>query len=174
MESPEFPVLNAGRGDFMGRNVDCFSDGPFYIYLGSMDAIPAQPNESFSKQRPEFYEKRPRDLSTKMSLEEKRREWNNYISTNGIFALDGNTRMLVYANIDDRWQPAESEGLPMRLGVSIASNTGKFPNRSTITPIEPVASGYGYIYSRGDPELLPDGDVGNPILLRRRFIPPSQ
>ena len=171
---PEFPVLNAGRGGIMGRNIDCFSDGPFFTYLGSMDAIPAQPNDIFSIQRPEFYEKRPRDLSAEMSLEAKRRERNNYITTDGIFALDGNTRMLVYRNMDDQWQPEESEGLHMRVGVSIASNTEQFPNRSTVSSVLPIATGYGYIYSRGDPELLPDGDVGNPSVLRYRFIPPTQ
>ena len=174
VELPEYPVLNMGRGGLRGRNIDCFSDGPFYTYLGSMDAIPAHPNENISKQRPEFYEQRPRDLSPEMSMEEKRTEWDSYISTDGIFALDGHTRMLVYRNIDDRWQPEESEGLPMRLGVSIASNIKQFPSRSTVSSFYPIASGYGYIYSRGDPELLPGGDVGNPILLRYRFIPPIQ
>lgn len=171
---PEFPVLNAGRFGIIGRNIDCFHDGPFYTYLGSMDAIPALLNENFSTQRPEFYKKRPRDLSTEMSLEAKRRESDNYISTVGIFALDGRTRMLVYRNIDDRWQPEESEGLPMRLGVSIASNSGQFPSRSTISSILPIAAGYGYIYGRGDPEVLPDGDFGNPMVIRYSFIPPIQ
>ncbi len=174
VELPEFPVLNMGRVGLGGRNIDCFNDGPFYTYLGSMDAIPAQPNENISKQRPEFYEKRPRDLSTEMSLEVKRRESNDYISTIGVFALDGNTRMLVYANIDDQWQPEESEGPHMRLGVSIASNTGQFANRSTISTILPIATRSGYVYSRGDPELLPDSDLGNPVVLRYRFIPPIQ
>ena len=174
VELPEFPVLNAGRGGIIGRNIDCFSDGPFYTYLGSMDAIPALPNENYSKQRPEFYKKRPRDLTTEMSLEAKRREWNNYITTDGIFALDGQTRMLVYRNIDDRWQLEETEGLSVHLGLSIASNIKQFPNRSTFSPISPLATGDGYVYSQGDPELLPDGDVGNPIVLRYRFIPPIQ
>ncbi|MCY3614498.1 MAG: hypothetical protein OXH03_05305 [Bacteroidetes bacterium] len=171
---PEFPVLNAGRVGIIGRSIDCFGDGPFYTYLGSMDAIPALPNENFSKQRPEFYKKRPRDLATEMSLEAKRREWDSYISTNGIFALDGNTRMLIYRNIDEQWQPEESVDPRMRVGVSIASNTEQFPNRSAISTIVPIATGDGYLYGRGDPEMLPDGDVGNPVVLRYRFIPPLQ
>ncbi|MXY08819.1 MAG: hypothetical protein F4058_03265 [Rhodothermaceae bacterium] len=174
VELPEYPVLNMGRGGLRGRNIDCFNDGPFYTYLGSMDAIPAHPNENTSKQRPEFYEKRPRDLSPEMSREQKRTEWDSYISTYGIFALDGNTRMLIYRNIDDQWQPKESVDPHMRVGVSIASNTEQFPSRSTISSILPIAAGYGYIYGRGDPEMLPDGDVGNPAVLRYRFIPPIQ
>ncbi|MXW83188.1 MAG: hypothetical protein F4246_01920 [Rhodothermaceae bacterium] len=82
--------------------------------------------------------------------------------------------MLVYRNIDDRWRPEETEGLSVYLGLSIASNIKQFPSRSTISPISPLATGDGYIYSQGDPELLPDGDVGNPTVLRYRFIPPIQ
>jgi len=56
VKSPEFPVLNMGRGGIVGRNIDCFNDGPFYIYLGSMDAIPVHSNRNILYQRPEFYE----------------------------------------------------------------------------------------------------------------------
>ncbi len=40
IKSPESPVLNEGRGRIKGRNVDCFSSGALYIYLGTTDAIP--------------------------------------------------------------------------------------------------------------------------------------
>ncbi|MXZ18565.1 MAG: hypothetical protein F4069_06960 [Rhodothermaceae bacterium] len=170
---PEFPVLNMGRGGIVGRNIDCFSDGPFYIYLGSMDAIPVRSSGNILRQRPEFYEQRPRDLSPDMSLDAKREEWNNYITTDGIFALDGHTRMLVYRNIDDRWLPEGAEDLYLYRGVSIASNKGEFSSLSTISSFVPLAAGYGYLYGQADPELLPDGDIGNPLILRYRFIRPK-
>ena len=170
---PEFPMLNVGRGGIMGRNIDCFSDAPFYTYLESMDAIPARSHVEITQQRPEFFEKRPRDLSQHMSLEVQNAEWNKYITTDGIFALDGYTRMLVYRNIGDKWQ-LEVEGSDRkRRGVSVASNVGRFPHRSTISSTVPIAAGFGYVYSRAAPELLPDGDVGNPVVLRYRFIPPQ-
>lgn len=171
VEWPEFPRLNVGRMGIAGRNIDCFGDGPYYTYLESMDAIPAWSRVEI--QRPAFFEKRPHDLSRHLSREAKRVEWNKYITTDGVFAVDHQTRMLVYRNLDDQWQPEGLEDDSFRMGISVASNVGQFPPRSTITYVWPLAAGEGYVYSKGDPELLPDGDVGNPIVLRYRFVPPQ-
>ncbi|MCY3999526.1 MAG: hypothetical protein OXF06_02475 [Bacteroidetes bacterium] len=124
------------------------------------------------QQRPEFYEKRPRDLLPTMSKEEKRKEWNRYITTDGIFALDDDTRMLVYRTINDRWLPKGAEDLYVYMGLSIASNIGQFASVSTISSFVPLATGYGYLYGQVDPELLSDTDLGNPLILRYRFKRP--
>ena len=170
---PEYPVLNAGRGGIKGRNIDCFRNGPFYIYLESMDAIPVHTQVNIIQQRPNFYVKRPHDLSLDMSLDERRKEWNKHITTDGIFALDAHTRLLVYRNIDDRWIPKGSEDPYLYRGISISSNIGEFHGLSTISSFVPLAAGYSNLYGQEDPELLPDGDVGNPIVLRYRFIHPT-
>ena len=81
--------------------------------------------------------------------------------------------MVVYSNLDNRWQPEGLEDTRIRRGISVASNAGQFFPRSTISSFRPVAAGYGYAYRRGNHELLPDGDVGNPLILRYRFIPPD-
>jgi len=169
---PEYPVLNAGRGGIMGRNIDCFGNGPLFTYLGSTDAIPVDSRQDILPQRPEFYEKRPRDLLPTMSKEEKRKEWNRYITTDGIFALDDDTRMLVYRTINDRWLPKGAEDLYVYMGLSIASNIGQFASVSTISSFVPLATGYGYLYGQADPELLSDTDLGNPLILRYRFKRP--
>ncbi len=172
-EWPKFPALNVNYGGFLGRNIDCFSDGPYYTYLGSMDAMPARFDAESAQQRPEFYSERPQDLSRNMSREARTAEWNRYITTDAVFALDSQTRMVVYRNLDDRWQPEGLEDARFRLGISVASNDGRFLPRSTISPMWPKAAGYGYTYSLGDHEPLPDGEVGNRLILRYRFIPPQ-
>ncbi len=173
VEWPEFPVLNAGRGGMPGRNIDCFDDGPYYTYLGSMDAMPARFDAELAQQRPEFFAERPRDLLPSMSREAKRAEWDKYLTTTAFFALDSQTRMVVYRNLDDRWQPKGVEDARIRRGISVASNVGRFPPRSTISSFTPIAAGYGYIYDLGDHEPLPEGEVGNRLILRHRFIPPQ-
>ena len=173
VESPKFPVLNAGRLGIPGRNVDCFDDGPYYTYLGSTDAIPARRAAEYTQQRPQFFEQRPQDLLSTVSREARRVEANKYLITDGVFALNRLTRMVVYSNLDNRWQPEALEDTRIRRGISVASNAEQFLPRSTISSFRPVAAGYGYAYRRGNHELLPDGDVGNPQILRYRFIPPD-
>ena len=55
----------------------------------------------------------------------------------------------------------------------MAINTGLFPGRSTVSPVTPQAAGNGYFYAVGSNEPLPNGDVGNPVIVRYRFIPPK-
>ena len=170
---PGFPALNVNFGGFRERNIACFADGPYFTYLGTMDAIPVRPEGNSARQRPEFYSERPRDLPRNMSIEEKSAEWNKYLTTDAVFALTSHTRMVVYRNLDDRWQPAGTEDPQVSLGIGIASNDGRFPPRSTIASFWPLATGYGYLYSAGDHALLSDGDVGNPLILRYRFLQPQ-
>ncbi len=173
VEWPKFPALNVTFSGFWGRNIDCFGDGPYFTYLGSMDAMPARFDAASAQQRPEFYSERPRDMPLRMSIEAKRAEWNRYITTDAVFALTSHTRMVVYRNLDERWQPEEQADTWVRLGISVGSNVGRFLPRSTIATVWPIAAGYGYAYSRGDHERLPNGDVGNPMILRHRFVPPQ-
>lgn len=169
---PKFPVLNVGRTGIMGRSIDCFDDRSYYTYLESMDAVPAPYDAELTQQRPEFFEERPRDISLKMSREKRREEWNRYLTTDGIFALTSSVRMVVYRNVPPRWRPETIGSAQFSYGISVASNDGRFLPRSTTTSIMPITAGYGVIYSRGDNELLPDGNVGNPVILKYRFIPP--
>ena len=173
VEWPKFLRLNANFAGIWERNIDCFGDGPYYTYQENMDAIPARFDAELAQQRPKFYSERPQDIPRDISTEARMAEWTKYLTTAGVFALNGHTRMVMYAHLDDRWQPEGVEDARFRLGISVASNDGRFPPRSTITSITPTAAGYGYTYSLGDHEPLPDGNVGNPLILRYRFIPPQ-
>ncbi len=172
VEWPKFPRLNFPFSGKWDRSIDCFGDGPYFTYLESMDAIPVRVDAQSTQQRPEFYSPRPQDIQRNMSREERSAEWNKYLTTDAVIALTSQTRMVLYRNLADQWQLEGVEGAGYHYGISIASNVGRFPPRSTITPDQPLAAGYGYIYSQGDHEPLSDGDVGNPLILRYRFILP--
>ena len=87
----------------------------------------------------------------------------------GVFKIDRQTRLVAY------WIPREQLAATpgTRLGFVVASNIGAFAARSTMSPIDPVGAADEYIYGYGDNEQMPDGEVANPVLLRYKFIPPS-
>ena len=90
----------------------------------------------------------------------------------GVFALDKSTRMVPFIYLDREWMRWSEESGHL-IGISVASNTGQFPGRSTISHVWPISAGNGYFYAEGEHEPLPDGEVGNPILIRYRFVPPQ-
>ena len=76
--------------------------------------------------------------------------------------------MVVYADLDSRWSLSDVR-TDEEYGLSVASNTGQFPARSTISQVYPQAAGGGYFYAVGEHEPLPNGEFGNPVVLRYRF-----
>ena len=90
-----------------------------------------------------------------------------------VFALNGSTRMVVTDNLDSQWRLSDAPASE-NLGLSIASNSGLFPARSTISPVLPHGAANGYFYVVDENELLPDGSYGNPVILRYKFIPPEE
>ena len=168
-----FPELNDGRMGRLGRSIACFDDGPYFAYQESMDAMPAYSKTELTLQRPKFFVDRPRDLPGNWSRDQQREEWNKYPSFFGVFALTHQTRMVIHYSLGDRWRPAALDDRTFVVGIGIVSNTGQFPPRSTITTVTPMAAGYGYMYYIGDNELLPDGELGNPLILKYRFVQPE-
>ena len=174
IEPPRLTSLNMYFAGQEGRTIDCFDDGPYYLYAESMDAIPIRSNLSGTQYKPDFFERRPEDLSDAPSHDEdKSMRWKEYPSTIAVFALNGSTRMVVTNNLDSRWHLSD---LPasLNLGLSIASNLGQFPARSTISPVLPHGTVNGHFYVVGENELLPNGSYGNPVILRYKFIPPEE
>ena len=160
-----FPELNDGRMGIAGRSIACFDDGPYFAYQESMDAIPAYAKPEYVLQRPNFFIDRPRDLPRNRSRDQQREEWGKYPSLYGIFALTPQTRMVIHHALEDRWDPV--------VGIGIVSNTGQFPPLSTRTTVRPTAAGYGYMYYKEKHEQLPNGELGNPLILKYRFVQPE-
>ena len=170
IESPRLVGLNQFSPGLMGTRVACFTDGPYYVYGESMDGIAARPGASTIQYQPEFFEYRLDDLPKGADFSVLREHQDEYPTVISLFALDGSTRMIVTAGLADKWHLDSPGSL---LGLSMASNTGRFPGRSTVSPVTPQAAGNGYFYAVGSNEPLPNGDVGNPVIVRYRFIPPK-
>jgi len=171
IEPPRLIFLNRYFAGQRGRTIDCFDDGAYYVYAESMDAIPVESSLSRIQYKPDFFEWRPRDLpdASPGNNYELQKE---YPSTIAVFALNGSTRMVVYADLDSRWS-LNNDHAGEGYGLSVASNKGQFPARSTVSPVYPLAAGRGYLYAIGEHEPLPNGEIGNPVILRYRFLSPQ-
>lgn len=169
MEKPEFRQLNLGRLGYPGRAFECFDDGPYYTYLGSEDARPVRTNAEIAQVHPPFFVKRPQDIRRNLTPLEAQAEVRAYTTNDAVFGIDSLTRMVVYGGLRDKWHSDTQRFV----GLGVVSNVSRFPARSTLSPVTPKAAGYGYFYSVGDNESLPDGEVGNPVIVRYRFIPPT-
>ena len=59
-------------------------------------------------------------------------------------------------------------------GVMIADHTADGLRVSARLPFSPITAGYNLVYAVGDSEDRPDGYMGNPVIVRYRFIPPEE
>ena len=174
IKPPRLIFLNRYFAGQAGRTIDCFDDGPYYVYAESMDAIPVRSSSSGIQFRPDFFEWRPGDLPDAPPHDENmRRRQKEYPSTIAVFALDRSTRLVSYSDLESQWHSGDINA-DRQLGLSISSNSGQFPARSTISPVYPQGAGNGYFYAVGENELLPDGSYGNPLILRYKFILPDK
>ena len=168
----EFVGLNFFDRGLQARSMECFVDGAYHVFRESMDGIPVRARTLSARYRPVFFEARPRDLTPYAGFEVHGQESRAYPSAAAIFALEDQTRMVFFTNLDDKWALPGSD-LYSPVGMIVASNAGHFPPRSTLAPIWPIAGGNGYVYSLGDNKQLPDGDIGNPLIVRYRFVTPE-
>ncbi|MXY07125.1 MAG: hypothetical protein F4Y61_00585 [Rhodothermaceae bacterium] len=170
IEKPEFPQLNTLYKGFRGRSMACFTDGPYYKYAEWSDALPVFSRDNVSQVDPVFFTKRVRDSGRPgTDLLTRQDEINEYPSNVAIMAIDGTTRMIVYLRLPIEWRLPD---VLLQSGIAVVSNVGAFPARTTVAPFWPKAAANGYIYRKADNEILPDGDYGNPFILRYKFVPP--
>ena len=164
---PKHPILyNVYSG---GRSIECFSDGPYYVDSGRADATPIRSPQNFAPARPPFFVERKGNLSSGGDQASLVLEVLEHPMNSGVLKIDGQTRLIVY-----RIPREQLAAIPeARSGFVVASNVGEFAARSTMSPVWPVGAADGYIYSVGGNVQMPDGDVGNPVLLRYKFTPPS-
>ena len=57
----------------------------------------------------------------------------------------------------------------------MVSHVGAFPASAAIVPprLNQAGTANGHVYREADLEIFPDGEVGNPLILRYKFISPS-
>ncbi|MDE2835028.1 MAG: hypothetical protein OXM02_10985 [Bacteroidota bacterium] len=169
IDGPAFPVLNTTSRGFWGRAMECFDDGPYYKYLEWEDARPVRPYDSLAQVHPTFFARRTEDLPGDVGALDRVDALRAFPINAGLYGIDGQTRMVVYWDLHEKWH-IESQ---QYIGIGVVSNAGRFPARSTLSSVVPIGAANGYIYSVGANELMSDGDVGNPVLIRYKFIPPS-
>ena len=169
IEKPEFPRLNALYKGFGGRSMACFADGPYYKYAEWSDALPVFSRDNVAQVEPVFFTKRVRDIGRGPDLQAKRDQINEYPTNAGILAIDSTTRMIVYTRLPVEWRLPD---VLLHAGIAVASNVGAFPARTAVVPFWPIGAANGYVYRQADHEILPDGDFGNPLILRYKFVPP--
>ena len=168
IRSPRLIMLNRTTGGLPGRSLECFDGGAHYLYIKDMDSWPVRVDSSRIRHQPDFFRRRLDDVSGIPPIG----QILEYPSAIAVFALDKSTRMVAFIGLDQKWARWSEESGPM-IGLSVASNENRFPGRSTISHMFPISAGNGDFYAEGEHEPLPDGEVGNPILIRYRFIPPQ-
>ncbi|MDE2956825.1 MAG: hypothetical protein OXU68_07470 [Bacteroidota bacterium] len=170
---PKFPNLNEIVRPNEGFAMACFTDGPYYVTVGSPDAraVWGQGGMQF-KVHPTFFDTRPQDLPLTRDRDERLRELGSHPVTVGVIALDAETRLVVYGWLRKKWM-TDPQASPPGIGLGIASNTNLFSAISTVSPVWPFGGSDGVLYSVGETEKLSDGDIGNPVIIRYKFIPPS-
>ncbi len=171
IEKPEFPRLNVLFKGLRGRSMACFADGPYYKYVEWSDALPVFNRGNAAQVDPVFFTKRVRDIGKPgTDLLARRDEIHEYPNNSGIYSIDSTTRMIVYIGLPIEWRLPD---VLLHSGIAVVSNVGAFPARTAVVPFWPKAAANGYIYRMADNEILPDGDVGNPLVLRHKFVPPT-
>ncbi len=148
-----------------GRSLECFDDGVWYAYVYSTDATPIRPQGSFTHHKPPFLKTRKRDKPSP----DPRDMRGLYDSSDvlGLYRLNVSTRMIAHMGLRHHGKVLQG------LGLTIVDHRNSFPSISTVSPRSLMGAGAGLLYLRGDHELLSDGDVGNRLILRYRFVPPT-
>ena len=169
IEKPEFPRLNTLWKGIAGRSMECFADGPYYKYAEWSDALPVFSRDNVAQVDPVFFTKRLRDIARGPDLLAKIDEIHEYPTNLGIMAIDSTTRMIVYTELPAEWRLPD---VLLQSGIAVVSNVGAFPARTAVVPFTPIGAANGYIYRKAGNEILPDGDFGNRLILRYKFVPP--
>ena len=172
LEDPEFNRLNQTFHGIAGRDVACFDDGPWYKYHEDMDARAVYGDSGMAKARPDFFVRRNRDIPVGLGTQQRQRVLNAYPLMVGLYALDEDIRVGAFSNIDEAYRTENVTSRDVN-GLSIVSNSNQFRAVSTVPYRFPKTARNGYLYFLGEHVPMENGDVGNPALIRYRFIPPE-
>lgn len=174
LENPEFEKLNITHLGSPGRDMDCFSDGPYYKYHEDMDARPAYRLSKVVRTRPDFFVRRDQDLASFRGPNPERiKSLNAFPQLMGMYALDDDSRLMVFTQIGNEFRRKDSPTDRSMTGISIVSNSTKFGSTSTVYHRRPRTARNGYLYFVGDHVQMADGEVGNPTVIRYRFNVPE-
>lgn len=169
---PEFPRRASTMLTNQGAAMACFDDDVWWVYSESFDASPRLSSTKLPRFIPDFFVERILDFpefelvdqSNFQRITEMISEAEAQASSvRGVYALDNETRMIVYGSTES--DPGA--------GAVIASHRDRFPAVSTRLSGGPKAVGNGRLYMAGDLEDELTGEAMNPPIIRYRFIPPT-
>ena len=147
-----------------------FNDDVWWVYTENFDATPRLSRAGLTRFMPDFFVERTQDYPDfEVVTPSNFREITEMLDkaeaeatgVEGIFALDSDTRVIVYNN-----------GTIGR-GAVIANHRDRFPAVSTPIEQAPKAVGRGGLYILGDLEEEAIEEAVNPPIIRYRFVPPS-
>lgn len=175
LPAPKFPIRASVMLTYPGFPMACFDDDLWWVYTESHDAISRLRSTGLTRFMPDFFVERTRDYPNFQVVDQSNfqritemldKAEAEATSVLGMFALDSETRMVVYDHI------RSGNGEPDK-GAVIASNKGRFPGVSTLLSAFPSAARNGMLYIASDPEDQSGGGASNPAIVRYRFVPPT-
>ncbi len=170
LPAPKFPILSMQYFSGINHAIACFDDGPWIRLKESVDAQPMRERSGRIQFEPFFYRPVKRDMLAigepgwKKRLANAEGTW-----TGGLFELTGSVHLLMYTNVPKRLHNPEWK---RTRGLSIVDHADYSYSASAIVWAAPLDTRDGYAYFEGDHEQLADELVGNPVILRYRFLRP--
>lgn len=170
LPAPKFQIRASVMLTNTGSSMACFNDDVWWVYTENFDATPRLSRAGLTQFMPDFFVERTRDYPDfEVVTPSNFREIYEMLDkaeaeatgVEGIFALDSETRVIVYNN-----------GAMGRAAV-IANHSNRFPAVSTTIEKAPKAAGSGGLYILGDLEDQAIEEAVNPPIIRYRFVPPS-
>ena len=175
LPAPKFPRRASVMLMRSGSNMRCFNDDVWWAYSESFDAAPRLSPAGLTQYMPHFFVERTRDYPDFEFVDQSNfREITEMLDkaeaeatgVTGMYALDNETRMIVYNSID-------SSNEDLAYGAVIANNSDRFPAVSTRLEEPPDAVWSGKLYIVSDLGDEPSEEILNPAIVRYRFITPS-
>lgn len=175
LPAPEFPIRASVMLTYPGFAMACFDDDLWWVHSESFDASPRLRGAGRTRFMPDFFVERTRDYPDFSLVDQSNfqritemldKAEAEATSVLGMFALDSETRMVVYDHI-------RSGNDELDKGAVIANNQGRFPGVSTLLWDFPSAARNGMLYIATDPEDQPGGEASNPAIVRYQFVPPT-
>jgi len=165
-EPPVRPQLTTIFNGMAGRQIACFDRGAYYVYPERSDArlVDANADGVAIVHSPPFFKAPTRDRGSAgdgfSGGEELRMESTLNL---GVFELDSDIRMIVFN--------ATRHAPSLIVGANIVGADER--SIATYLTKPPVGAANGFLYLFGDNEQLENGEVGNRMIEKYRFIESS-
>ncbi len=160
LKKPRFPRTTGVKRGWPGRAVACFDQGVFYRYAESSDGEPLWPGNDLVLHQPKSYRPPERDLTSQGMgdiISDLRQLYREFTYSSGIYELDENHRMIRF-------------GYPAEFNLSIINMDTETSVSTVLDPDVGISLAKdGLVYSTGDYEILPSGEMGNRMLEVRQF-----